>query len=108
MELYIRIVNGQPFEHPIFVDNFLQAFPDVDTNNLPSEFAKFERVEQPTIGAYEVYEGTTYEWFDGIIKDVHHIRSMTNAEKSQKIAKVMSMGHPDGWIFNEELCKWVL
>ena len=44
MNLFIRIVDGQPFEHPIFEDNFKQAFPDVDLNNLPSEFLKFVRV----------------------------------------------------------------
>jgi hypothetical protein len=106
MQLYIRIVNGQPFEHPIFDDNFRQAFPNVDTNNLPSEFAKFERIEQPSVGAYEVYEGATYEWIDGIVKDVHHIRLMTDAEKTQKISQVMAMPHPDGWLFNEVLCAW--
>ena len=41
MELFIQIRNGQPFEHPIFGDNFRQAFPDVDVDNLPPEFARF-------------------------------------------------------------------
>jgi len=44
MNLYIQIKNGQPFEHPIFEDNFIEAFPDADINNLPSEFAKFRRI----------------------------------------------------------------
>ena len=39
LELYIQIRNGQPHEHPIFADNFRQAFPDVDTENLPDTFA---------------------------------------------------------------------
>ena len=60
MDFFIRIKDGQPFEHPIFGDNFRQAFPDVDVNNLPSEFAKFEHGEKITIGVYEVLENPIY------------------------------------------------
>ena len=88
MELYIRIVNGQPFEHPIFGDNFKQAFPEIDVNNLPPEFARFERIESPTLGLYEVYEGVTYAWVDGIVKDVHHVRPMTEQETIAKQAEI--------------------
>ena len=81
MELYIRIVDGQPFEHPILGDNFRQAFPHIDPDNLPPEFARFERIEQPTVEQYEVIEGVTYEWDNAIVKDVWHIRQMTDEEK---------------------------
>jgi len=84
LELYIQIRNGQPFEHPIFADNFRAAFPDVDTENLPDTFAKFIRVDQPTIDTYEVYEGVTYQWFDGIVKDVHSVRPMTDEERAER------------------------
>jgi hypothetical protein len=72
MELFICIKDGQPFEHPIFGDNFCQAFPNVDTNNLPPEFARFERIERPTLGIYEimVLDQPTYELVDGVCKDV--------------------------------------
>lgn len=109
MELYIRIVNGQIFEHPILGDNFRQAFPDVDTNNLPPTFARFERIEQPSIGIYEIYEGVTYEWIDGIVKDVHHVRSMTEQERQVKIETARSSFTPteDGWVFDENMCCWI-
>lgn len=81
MELYIRIVDGQPFEHPILGDNFRQAFPHVDIDNLPPEFARFERIEQPTVEQYEVIDGVTYEWDNAIVKDVWHIRQMTDEER---------------------------
>jgi len=86
MELYIRIKDGQPFEHPIFGDNFRQAFPDIDTNNLPTEFARFERVERPVLGEYEVMvsEDATYELIDGVWKDVWHKRDMTAEEREAK------------------------
>jgi hypothetical protein len=106
MELFIRIIDGQPFEHPIMDENFKQAFPKIDTANLPPEFARFERIEQPIIGVYQVYEGVTYEWVDGIVKDVHHVYNLTDAEKAEKIALAMAEPHPDGWVFDEERCGW--
>jgi hypothetical protein len=84
LELYIQIRNGQPFEHPIFADNFRAAFPDVDTENLPDTFAKFIRVEAPVPDTYEVYEGVTYQWVDGVVKDVHSVRPMTEEERTAK------------------------
>jgi len=83
MELFIRIKDGLPFEHPILEDNFCEAFPDIDIINLPPEFARFERVERPEIGSYQVYEGVTYELIGDIYKDVHHVREMTNEEKAE-------------------------
>lgn len=84
LELYIQIRDGQPHEHPIFADNFRDAFPGVDTENLPNTFARFIRVAQPEIGTYEVYEGVSYEWVDGVVKDVHHVRPMTDEERAVK------------------------
>lgn len=107
MKLYIRIKNGNPFEHPIFEDNFRHAFPDVDVDNLPPEFAQFERIEKPDIGVYEVYEGVTYEWEDSIVKDVHHVRAMTSEEKTAKQDEVKDIWAEHGyasWIFDEEIC----
>ena len=109
MELYIRIKDGQPFEHPIFKDNFQQAFPKIDTNNLPSEFARFERIEQPVIGVYDIYEGVTYEWEGNIVKDVHHARAMTAEEKIAKQNAVKAAWAENGfasWVFDEETCSF--
>jgi len=88
MELFIRIKDGQPFEHPIFGDNFRQAFPDVDVNNLPPEFMRFERIERPQVGPYEIYEGVTYEIQNGVCKDVHHVRQMSAEEKSIRMNEI--------------------
>ena len=88
LELYIQIRNGQPHEHPIFADNFREAFPDVDTENLPDTFAKFIRVDQPVPDTYEVYEGVTYQWVDGVVKDVHSVRAMTDEERAAKTAEL--------------------
>lgn len=89
LELYIQIRDGQPHEHPIFADNFKLAFPQVNINDLPLDrFAKFIRIAQPEIGTYEVYEGVTYEWADGVVKDVHHVRAMTDEERAAKVEQL--------------------
>lgn len=85
LELYIQIRDGQPYEHPIFADNFKLAFPDVNVNELPADqFAKFIRVEAPVPDTYEVYVGVTYQWADGVVKDVHSVRAMTDEERAAK------------------------
>jgi hypothetical protein len=81
MELFIQIRNGQPYEHPIVRENFHQAYPNLNVENLPPEFARFERIPPPKLGVYEVAEGPTYEWLDGSVKDVWRVREMTDEEK---------------------------
>ena len=104
MKLYIQIKNNQPFEHPIIESNLLDAFPDIDVNNLPENFAVFERVQIPIFKVDEVFENTTYEWDNGIVKDVHHFRTMTDNEKLKKIDEIKSNWLEIGlasWIFDE-------
>ena len=88
MRCIIRIVDGQPFEHPIIVDNFIQAFPDIDINaQLPDGFAWFERKYRPTLQEHEVFvnEHAHYE-FDGTVwTDVWHVRDKTEAELRDEI-----------------------
>ena len=106
MELYIQIRNGQPFEHPIFGDNFRQAFPDIDVDNLPPEFAKFERVPQNVMpDVFEVAE-VRYEWFNDIVKDVWSIRSMTEQEKVDKIAQYRANPPFASWTLDEATLIW--
>jgi len=115
MNLYIRIKDGQPFEHPILEHNLRQAFPDVDVNNLPPEFATFERVERPVLGEYEtlVSENPTYELVDGVYKDVWHKRDMTAEEMSAKKQAAIKAAQDfwsarpqaenwSAWVLNEE------
>ena len=107
MELYIRIVNGKPFEHPILGDNFRQAFPDVDVNNLPPEFARFVRVAPPSIGVYETLN-VAYELVDGVYTDVYQVAPMTEQQKTdlQNAVKAdwAANGPYPSWVFNEDVC----
>lgn len=107
MSMYIQIKDGQPFQHPIMGDNFKAAFPQVDINNLPDWAMRFERIEAPVLGPYEIALPSTYEIAENICRDVHHTRPMTAEEKAARIAEVMALDHPETWVFSEEWCEWV-
>lgn len=106
MELFIRIVDGQPFEHPIIGENFRQVFPHIDTENLPKEFAKFVRVQQPAVGVYEIYEGASYGLVNDVWTDVHAVRPMSDEEKLAKQNLVKQSNIFASWVFNEEFCQF--
>jgi len=101
MNLYIRIKNNTPVDHPILEHNFKQAFPHIDVADLPPEFARFIRVPKPRVGLYEVNEGLTYEWVGDTVQDVWHIRPMTAEEKAAKIEELMQYQPFPSWVFDE-------
>ena len=104
MNLYIRIHNGQPFEHPILENNFRQAFPDIDVNNLPPEFAYFERVSAPPLDVYQHNLRFQYEkGIDGIYRDVWYCDEMTAEEIKEKQDAVKAQ-----WAANNGYPSWVL
>jgi hypothetical protein len=108
MNLYIQLQNGEPVNHPIMEENLRQAFPEMDLNNLPDTFARFERVVPAMLGVYEINEGATYEWVDGVVKDVHHRRAMTPEERTAKQDATKAEWQQNNgfasWTFNEETC----
>jgi hypothetical protein len=110
MKLFIRIKDGQPFEHPIFGDNFRQAFPDVDTNNLPPEFARFVRVSAPAVGVYEKNQTVSYQLVDGVYTDVFSVEQMTTEEIAAKQQAVKDLWAANNgfasWLFNEATCSF--
>ena len=108
MEFFIKIKEGQPFEHPILKDNFCQAFPHIDVNNLPSEFARFERVPCPSLVYTTLNNPTpTYQLIDGVVKEVWDVTSMTAEEITIKQNNVKTYWIENGfasWVFNETTC----
>ena len=107
MELYIRIADGQPVDHPILGENLRQAFPHIDTNNLPADFARFVRVSRPTSALYQYVGGApTYQWVDGVVTDVWEVRDMTAEERAAVIAQAMQNQPFPSWTFDEAACSW--
>ena len=92
MDCFIQIRDGKPYEHPIADWNFYDAFPHIDPNNLPPEFARFERVPKCNIdvGTYEV-PISSYQWVGSIVKDVWTTRSMTDEERTVKDAELADL-----------------
>lgn len=82
-DLFIQIRDGQPYQHPIFGDNLREAFPDIDTNNLPEGFAKFIRhAPDLQVGPYEVLV-EDYVWNGDSVEDNWSVRPMTEAEAAE-------------------------
>jgi hypothetical protein len=114
MELFIRVdENGNTVDHPILGDNFRQAFPHIDVDNLPSEFARFVRVPSPSLGMYEVLvsDEPNYQRIDGVFTDVWDIREMTPEEKSAKQQAVRNAFNArpqfenwSAWVLDEATC----
>ena len=114
LELYIEIENGVAINHPILGDNLRQALPDIDTNNLPSNYAKFIRCPAPKLGPYDIYKGNSYELVDGVYTDVHTVEQVADEEKLalQNIAKKRWINaYPDDgslYTWNKTDQLWVL
>lgn len=106
-KLFIRIIDGQPFEHPIIEQNFVDVFSEEDINNLSENFAEFIRVERPQCGIFEVVEGPVYQWENGKIKDVWTIRPMTEQERQEKIQQAKDGKPFPSWTLNEETLEFI-
>jgi hypothetical protein len=101
-DLYIQVENNQTVNHPAYASNLLQFYP-----SIPDNWQPFIRVPKPKPLVYQVVaEDPTYQLIDGIWTDVWAIRDMTDEERQAKINMFMSMPHPDGWVFDETICRW--
>ena len=109
MNLYIKIENGIPKNHPALENNLLQAF-----GLIPEHFQPFIRVERPSLLPYQIFnsEEPSYQKINDIWTDVWDIRDMTQEEKlaKQQTIKDSWILIPDdihmSWIFNEETCRY--
>lgn len=109
MNYYIELNNNKPINYPITEDNFKQAFPHIDTSNLPDSFARCERTDIPILGVYQIYEGVIYAWVGGIVKELHQVRDMTEEEIAKKQENVINNWKETGfisWTFNENTCEF--
>jgi hypothetical protein len=90
----------------------VQAFPDVDVNNLPPEFARFERVQPPVWGPYDKNQRVHYErGADGVYRDVWYCDQMTAEEVKAKQDEVKAqwVAGPNfaSWVFDEATCSFL-
>jgi hypothetical protein len=77
--LYIKVVDGQPIDHPIYFDNLFAVFPEFETSGVSSDYAVFQRISKPKGKPYKVIEHS-YGWVDGVVQDIWTYRNMTTEE----------------------------
>jgi hypothetical protein len=82
MNLYIKVVDGFPVNHPLFEENLLEAFPE----GIPACYEPFERV-QPTIkhGTFEKLVHTYLKNQNNVWTEEWSVADMTAKEKERKI-----------------------
>lgn len=86
------------------------AFPDIDENNLPTNFAYFERIDEPIPGVYEVVKHLGYVWEGNKVKDNWNTRPMNAQEVVDKQNRIKENWKKHGftsWIFNESTCTFI-
>ena len=109
MKCYIKIQDGTPIGYPIVESNFKQVFPEIDTNNLPPQWANFDNSPplQRQLGPYEVFEGENYVMQNGIVTREAVVRPMTDQEKQDLQKRVIDDWAENGfasWSFDETTC----
>ena len=107
--LYIRLKNGQPFEHPITESNLLLAYADIDLNNLPSYVVPFISSTKPSSNIYQVVE-ESYSLENNVVKQNWIIRDMTPEEKlvKQELAKNTAINKDDNsLVFDLDTCQFI-
>jgi hypothetical protein len=111
-ELYIRMENGRPVDHPMLRSNIETAFPDVDFDNLPNWLCRFERIERPAVGVYEIANGPIYVQDGDLVRDQWIVRPMTEDEiiiKQNRVQRYFATdnGHlTTSWVFDSETCSF--
>lgn len=109
MKFLIKLKNGIPVDHPIAYDNFVQAYPDIDPDNLPENFGNFVRVDPPILGPYQKEYINKYELVGNVYTDVYEIKEMTSEEIlhiQNEVKQNWSIFGFQSWQFNEEECKF--
>ena len=110
-DLYIQIVDGQPINHPVHLDNITLVYGEVPSGWLP-----FTRVPPPAVSTYTVYasDQPTYELINGVWSDVWHLRDMTDVEKAEKQqsikdewVKKAELSNFSAFVFDESICAYI-
>lgn len=111
MKLYIRIKDNQPYKNPITKKNMKEAFPEVDLDNLPEGWAKFEKVPRPLLTSPYQTASSEYGWDGDIVKDIWTIKEISQEEKIRMQEEVKQNWKNslnfEGWTFDETICGFV-
>jgi hypothetical protein len=112
LELYIKIQNGYPVDHPQLKDNVVDAYElsDTDLDGHP-DWLPFIRAERPVHGVYEAVDGPHYVRDGNVVNEQWIVRPMTDEEKIIKQNRVKfdwkNSGGSTNWIWDEEKCGYI-
>jgi len=114
MRLFIRIVDGQPFEHPIIEDNMQMAFPEVNLDDPGPNFALFERYNMSSLNVDQFTQNLLrfdYVWQDDKVVEVPVIVDKTEQEKTDFIESIKTDFYNNtkyySWTFDETTKRFV-
>jgi hypothetical protein len=78
--LYIKVIDGSPVDHPLLETNLLHIHDELE--NIPDHYEPFVRVGQNVKPGLYQKVVSTYEKIDGVWQDVWTVVDMTDDEKS--------------------------
>lgn len=94
-KLFIKIKDGQPFEHPMTLESIKYIIPSFDPDNLPEGFAVFEDTpfeRNPVPFEIDYYE---YIFSGAVVKRHWKKRSMTAEERAVYLQDLSDQAHRD-------------
>lgn len=98
MELYIKVINGNPINHPILASNLIDAL-GIDYDNIPKEYEKFKRKEcnieigllEKPISRYEKIDGVWTDVWESVPLAENELQFKKNQIKDEK--KFLALAH---------------
>ena len=90
-ELYIRVQNGQPVDHPVTGWNLRMIYPDASEDNIPKGFERFTRIPPPILQPNQVLDGVVYEKTNYGWQDRYIVRDMNDEEKKHFVEQTKIM-----------------
>jgi len=106
-DLYIKIKNRLPVDHPLTESNLRLVDSNFDESLANGAYMKFERsIFAEAMGVYEVCE-CFYYMDNDVVKEKFVVRPMTTDEKTKKQQIEKERWSENGyssWIFDEDFC----
>ena len=111
---YIKVIDGQPIDHPVTYQNLMDVF-----GTIPDNYESFSRASRPVPTVYTVVDVNalpTYKKVDGVWTEEFPVYELTPEEiaAKQQAVKDKWNSRPNdaiqnfsAWVFDENLCKYV-
>jgi hypothetical protein len=107
--------NGNYLNHPQLLDNFIQAFPDIDISgdNPPEGWAWFIRKNKlyetanTTISMNQVIDIRYSKLDENTYQDEFYVRDMTQSELDERIQTVKSNPPFSSWTLETDTYYWI-